>query len=76
MTEFHEEAPVSAYGAARRAAWLADLRRKTEAAASISAHRADHDVITAGQAGIFGPGATGEQMAADVAARRPRVGED
>jgi hypothetical protein len=74
------EVPVSDYGRQRRAAWLARLQANSDMAdrAALEAHgqTADHRVVQQGQAGIFGPGATGEQMAADVAARRPRVGED
>lgn len=69
--------PVSSYGAQRRADWLAGLQRNADAmsAAAMQAHQQDHDRVTVGQGGIFGPGATGEQMAADVAARQPRVGD-
>jgi hypothetical protein len=72
------EVPESQYGAQRKAAWLAGLQRNADAmtAASMAAHEAtDHRAVTAGQSGLFGPGATGERMAAEVAAHRPRIGD-
>ena len=76
MTEFHEEAPVSQYGAQRRANWLAGLQARADdmQAAAVEAHRADHNVITAGQAGIFGT-ATAYDMAAEVSERAARIGD-
>lgn len=73
--DFEQQAPVSSYGAQRRAEWLARLRANAEAmsAASMAAHQQDHDLVTSGQAGLFGP-ATPQQMAATVAARAATVG--
>ena len=75
---FEPEVPVSSYGAQRRADWLAGLQRNADAmtAASMAAHGADHRAVTAAsnQAGIFGPGATGYDQAAEVARRAPTVG--
>jgi len=73
--DFEQDVPVSAYGAVRRAAWLAQLQANDDAmsAASMQAHQEDHDTVTAGQAGIFGR-ATPQQMAATVAARPATVG--
>jgi hypothetical protein len=72
---FQEPAPVSDYGRNRQAAWLEHLQVGADAmqAASIEAHRADHNVITAGQAGIFGT-ASPYDMAAEVAQRTARIG--
>lgn len=76
MTEFHEETPVSQYGAARKAAWLAGLRANANAMteASMKWHQADHDIVTQGQLGLYGS-VTPQQQAAMVAAQR-RVGDD
>jgi hypothetical protein len=71
------EVPVSSYGAQRRAAWMAQLQANSEmgSQAAMAAHQQDHAHVTSGQAGIFGPGVTGQQQAADVAARPARVGD-
>lgn len=80
MTElpFEPDAPVSGYGRNRREAWLAGLQANSDmaTAAAMQAHRADHDVVTAGQHGIFGAADTPQQLAADVAARPVRIGQD
>jgi hypothetical protein len=74
--DFEHEVPVSQYGAARKAAWLAGLRANADAmeAAAVEAHRADHDVITAGQHGIFGAADSPYELGAAVAARAATVG--
>jgi hypothetical protein len=72
------EVPASSFGDQVRANWLAGLQRNADnmTAASMAAHAAgDHQAVTSGQGGLFGPGATGQQLAAEVAARRPRVGD-
>jgi hypothetical protein len=62
--------------ARRKAAFYAKAQDLAASAASVTGHQADHDRVTAGsgQAGIFGPGATGQQQAAEVAGRVPTVG--
>lgn len=79
MTDFHEEVPVSAYGAQRREAWLAGLRANANMAdrAAVAAHgqTEDHRTVQAGQAGLFGH-LTPEDRGAAVAAQQARVGED
>ena len=68
----------AAEGQRRREAFLAKGRQLADAMTSASMERfqPEHNVVTAGQAGIFGPGATGQAMAANVAARPVRVGQD
>ena len=79
MTEFHEDAPVSQYGAQRRQAWLAGLQANHDMAerAALEAHGQsdDHRVVQAGQAGLFGH-MTPEDRGAAVAAQAPTVGGD
>ena len=45
-------------------------------AASMARHRQVHDAVTAGQHGIFGPGDSPQQLAAEVAERQVRIGQD
>jgi len=73
--DFAEATPVSAYGQQRREAWLAGLRANSDlmSAASMEAHRAEHDVITAGQNGLYGA-LSPQEKAAAVAARAATVG--
>jgi hypothetical protein len=73
---FEQSVPVSEYGRQRRAEWLAQLQANAEAmtAAAMQAHQPDHDVVTAGQLGLYGR-TTPQQLAANVAARR-RIGDD
>jgi hypothetical protein len=73
--DFEQQAPISAYGKQRRAAWMAQLQANADAmrAASLEAHQAHHEVVTASKQGIFGH-STPEQMAATVAARPATVG--
>jgi hypothetical protein len=77
--DFAHEAPVSQYGAQRRAAWLARLQGNHDMArrAALAAHgqTEDHRVVQAGQAGLFGH-MTPEDMGATVAARAATVGGD
>lgn len=75
-SDFEAEVPVSEYGGQRREAWLADLRAKADmaSAAAMQAHQADHDVITAGQTGLFGA-LSPEELGAAVAARPATVGD-
>lgn len=75
--DFETEVPVSDYGKQRRAAWMAQLQANAQAmsAASLEAHQDDHDVVNAGQGGIFGR-MTPQQMGAAVAARPPTVGSE
>lgn len=70
------EVPVSSYGAQRRADWLAGLQARADdmTQAAMQAHQPDHNRVTSGQGGIFGAGATGERMAAEVAERAATVG--
>ena len=74
-----EQVPVSAYGAARRAAWLAHHQANSDMAdrAAVEAHgqSEDHRVVQAGQGGLFGH-ATPQDMGAAVAARTRRIGDD
>ena len=44
--------------------------------ASMLAHQQHHDAVTAVQHGIFGPGDSPQQMAAEVAERPVRIGQD
>jgi hypothetical protein len=76
--DFEQPVPVSQYGRQRRAAWLAGLQANADdmTAAAMQAHQQDHDVVTSGQHGIFGPGDSPQQLAADVAARAVRIGQD
>lgn len=78
MNEFNEpEVPVSAYGAARKADWMARLQANSEMMnqAAMQVHRQSEDrrVVQAGQAGLFGH-ATPQEMGATVAARPATIG--
>lgn len=81
MTDFeHEtEVPVSAYGAQRRAAWLAHHQANADMAksAELAAYGASEDrrVTQAGQAGLYDH-MTPQEKGAAVAARQARVGDD
>jgi hypothetical protein len=80
MNEFNEpEVPVSAYGAARKAAWLAHHAENSAMAdrAALAAHgqSEDHRVVQAGQGGLYGH-LSPQDMGAAVAARPARVGDD
>lgn len=80
MTDFeHEHEPLdpSAEDQRRKAALMAKLQANADnmTAASMAGHQPVHDIVTSRQAGIFGPGATGQQMAANVADRPARVGD-
>src|SRR2546427_13107010 len=70
------EVPVSAYGAARREAWLAHLRASDEmaSAAAMQAHQADHDAITVSKQGLYGH-LSPQDIGAAVAALPARVGD-
>jgi hypothetical protein len=75
MSEYDQpEVPVSQFGAWLRAQHFARMQANTDAmtAASMAAHRPDHDVITAGQLGITGM--SGQQAAAQVADRQVTIG--
>ncbi len=71
------ELPVapSDYGRHRREQWMASLRANSEmmSQAAMAAHQPDHNEITRSTHGIFGA-LTGEQLAANVAARQAVVG--
>jgi hypothetical protein len=73
----HAGADPSAEDQRRKAALMGRLQANSDAmtAAAMAAHQKDHNIVTSRQAGIFGPGATGQQQAADVAARPARVGD-
>jgi hypothetical protein len=76
MSDFEQPAEPSTYGTARRAAWMAQLQANADAMteAAVTSHQADHDIVTAGQVGIFGAGDP-RQRAAELAARPATVGE-
>ena len=76
--DFEQATDVSQYGAQRRANWLAGLQANADAMtqAAMARHQQHHDAVTAGQHGIFGPGDSPEQMAAEVAERPVRIGQD
>lgn len=75
MTDSNQTESVAGYGRARRASWLGDIQARADdlAAGALDGHVADHDVVTAGQRGMFGDIAP-ETVAAAVARRR--VGGD
>ena len=54
--DFEQEVPVSAYGAARAAAWRARLEASAAAstAAEVEAHRASSAVLRAAHQGLYG----------------------
>jgi hypothetical protein len=74
---YEPEVPVSAYGAQRRAEWLAGLQRSADmvSAAEMSAHEAQSEVLRAAHQGLFGH-MTGEQMATASASHRVGDGTD
>ena len=76
MSEFDQPTPLASMEDQRRKAALR-ARLETNAAAmtqaAMQAHQQDHDIVTAGQGGLYGS-ATPQQLAAQVAARHPRVG--
>ncbi len=73
MTEFTDD--PTAEGQRRAAAWRAHMEASSAAMteASMKWHRADHDIVTSGQLGLYG-NVTPQQQAAMVAAQR-RVGD-
>lgn len=76
MTTEDTEPSAATYGQQRRSKWLEGLQRSAEgmAAGAMDGHRADHDIVTASKAGLFGQ-LTAEEMAAAVAASQTRIGD-
>ena len=74
--DFEQEVPVSAYGAARAAAWHQHLVESMEASteASMASHRADSAILRAAHQGLYGH-ATPQEMGAAVQARAATVGD-
>jgi hypothetical protein len=77
--QFEQDVPVSAYGAQRKAAWLARLQANSDMAknAELAAYGRSEDrrVTQAGQQGLF-PHMTPYDRGAAVADMQPIVGSD
>lgn len=72
---FEQDVPVSAYGAARAAAYRAHLEASQAASteAAIEAHRASSAVLRAAHQGLYGH-ATPQDMGQVVSEQQPTVG--
>ena len=76
-SDFEQPAPVSQYGAHRRAAWLAQLQANSDMASAteMAAHAARRGRLVASKAGLF-QHMTPEDLGAAVTERQPVVGSD